>query len=107
MKNNAQVVSNEANAENNITRLIEKAAKKLAATAQRVYDNKGLMEYLNIGDKLLKKLRDEGLLGYSHYGDKYWYTQADVDKFLLRFHFNDFSSLSSLPASFVEGGMHG
>lgn len=56
MKNNAQVVSNEANAENNITRLIEKAAKKLAATAQRVYDNKGLMEYLNIGDKLLKKL---------------------------------------------------
>lgn len=100
----AQKIPNEANTENNITRLIEKVAKKLTTTAQHVYDNKGLMEYLNIGDKLLKKLRDEGLLGYSHYGDKYWYTQADVDKFLLRFHYNDFSSLSSLPASFMEGG---
>ncbi len=103
----AQKIPNEADAEKNITRLIEKAAKKLVATAQCVYDNKGMMEHLNIGDKLLKKLRDEGLLGYSHYGDKYWYTQADVDKFLLRFHYNDFSSLSSLPASFTEGGMHG
>jgi hypothetical protein len=107
MKKDAQTIPNEANAENNITRLIEKAAKKLAATAHHVYDNKGLMEYLNIGDKLLKKLRDEGLIGYSHLGDKYWYTQADVDKFLLRFHYNNFSSLSSLPASFMEGGMHG
>ena len=107
MKKDAQTIPNEANTENNITRLIEKAAKKLAATAHHVYDNKGLMEYLNIGDKLLKKLRDEGLIGYSHLGDKYWYTQTDVDKFLLRFHYNDFSSLSSLPASFMEGGMHG
>ena len=45
MKKDAQTIPNEANAENNITRLIEKAAKKLAATAHHVYDNKGLMEY--------------------------------------------------------------
>ena len=105
--NNTQIVSNKTSAEQEITCLIEKAAKELATKAQRVYDNKELMKHLNIGDKLLKKLRYEGLIGYSHLGDTYWYTQADVDKFLLRFHYNDFSSLSSLPASFVEGGMHG
>lgn len=107
MMNNTQIVSNKTSAEQEITCLIEKVAKELATTAQRVYGNKELMKHLNIGDKLLKKLRDEGLIGYSHLGDKYWYTQADVDKFLLRFHYKDFSSLSSLPASFVEGGMHG
>ena len=39
----------------------------------RLYDNKSLMEKLNIKDKYLKKLRDNGYLGYSREGDKYWY----------------------------------
>ena len=45
----------------------------------RLYDNKSLMEMLNIKDKYLKKLRDNGYLGYSREGDKYWHTQEDVD----------------------------
>lgn len=31
----------------------------------RVYDNKSIMALLNIKDKYLKKLRDNGYLGYS------------------------------------------
>lgn len=62
----------------------------------RVYDNKALMSLLNIKDKYLKKLRDNGYLGYSREGDKYWYTQEDVDKFLKRFHYNDFAGTGLL-----------
>ena len=67
------------------------------ATRQRIYDNKALMALLNIKDKYLKKLRDNGYLSYSREGDKYWYTQEDVDRFLQRFHFSDFTSHSDLP----------
>lgn len=66
----------------------------------KVYDNKSLMEHLRIGDKYLRKLRDYGYLGYTREGEKYWYTQEDVDKFLKRFHYKDFSTDSSLPMDF-------
>lgn len=52
----------------------------------RVYDNKALMSLLGVKDRYLKRLRDNGLLGYSRHGDKYWYTQTDVDRFLARCH---------------------
>lgn len=58
----------------------------------RVYDNKALMSLLGIKDRYLKRLRDNGLLGYSRHGDKYWYTQSDVDRFLARCHFAPFGS---------------
>ena len=64
---------------------------------QHIYDNKAIMALLNIKDKYLKKLRDNGYLGYSREGDKYWYTQEDIDRFLRRFHFSDFTSHSDLP----------
>ena len=64
---------------------------------QHIYDNKAIMSLLNIKDKYLKKLRDNGYLGYSREGDKYWYTQEDIDRFLRRFHFSDFTSHSDLP----------
>ncbi len=44
--------------------------------------NKEVKDILNIQDRLLKKYRDDGLLGYSQVGDKYWYTQDDIDNFL-------------------------
>ena len=56
----------------------------------RIYDNKALMTLLGVKDRYLKRLRDNGLLGYSHYGDKYWYTQADVDRFLSQCHYAPF-----------------
>lgn len=63
----------------------------------RVYDNKAIMTLLNIKDKYLKKLRDNGYLGYSREGDKYWYTQEDVDLFLRRFHYEPYASTGILP----------
>ena len=63
----------------------------------RVYDNKSIMALLNIKDKYLKKLRDNGYLGYSREGDKYWYTQEDVDLFLRRFHYEPYASAGILP----------
>lgn len=59
----------------------------------RVYDNQAIMELLNIKHKYLKMLRDKGFLGYSRCGDKYWYSQSDVDLFLSRFHYEAFASL--------------
>lgn len=44
--------------------------------------NKEVKDLLNIQDRLLKKYRDDGLLGYSQVGDKYWYSQTDIDNFL-------------------------
>lgn len=44
--------------------------------------NKEVKDLLNIQDRLLKKYRDDGLLGYSQVGDKFWYSQDDIDNFL-------------------------
>ncbi len=67
-------------------------------TPEKVYDNKALMTLLNIKDKYLKRLRDNGYLGYSRCGDKYWYSQSDVDLFLSRFHYKAFATIGELPS---------
>ncbi len=80
---------------NRILDLLENQHKRPTRTEKtdksRVYDNKALMALLNIKDKYLKKLRDNGHLSYSQCGEKYWYTQEDVDRFLSRFHYEAFS----------------
>lgn len=55
------------------------------------------MEILNVKTEYLKKLRDNGYISYSRHGDKYWYTQDDLDRFLKRFHYRDFASSNNLP----------
>ena len=52
------------------------------APLNKIYTNSEIKELLGIQDKLLKKYRDNGLLAYSQVGDKYWYTQSDIDQFL-------------------------
>lgn len=42
-----------------------------ACAEPRIYDNKALMALLGVKDRYLKRLRDNGLLGYSRHGDKY------------------------------------
>ena len=54
-----------------------------------IFNNKKIKDLLGINDKLLKKYRDNGLLGYSRVGDKYWYSQQDVEKFLSKTHIAD------------------
>ena len=58
---------------------------------ERIYDNKSLMALLGIKDRYLKRLRYNGFLGYSRHGDKYWYTQSDIDRFLARCHYAPFA----------------
>ncbi len=68
----------------------------------RIYNNKQVMELLHIKDEYLKKLRDNGFLGYSRHSDKYWYTQEDIDRFLRRFHFDDFAKSERLPNAYLH-----
>lgn len=84
---------------NKILSIIESRGKNVTKNilSQKVYDNKGLMELLNIKYRYLMMLRDKGYIGYSRCGDKYWYSQADVDLFLIRFHYDAFSTSSELP----------
>lgn len=48
----------------------------------RVYDTKGVCEYLNVGKSVIDKLRQTGELSYSKVGKTYLYTQKDVDQLL-------------------------
>lgn len=48
----------------------------------KIYTNKEICEVLGIKDKLLRKYRYKGSLSYSKCGDKYWYTQKDIDEFM-------------------------
>ena len=87
-----------------ILRTLQDSSSTLAGekSHQRLYDNKALMDLLHIKDKYLKKLRDNGYLGYSREGDKYWYSQKDVDDFLNRFHYDAFATNPLCPI--WEGG---
>ena len=66
------------------------SAKQLCT--RQLYSNKELMDLLQVKDRYLKKLRDNGYIGYSREGDKYWYTQDDVNKFLRKFHYEAFAT---------------
>ena len=55
-----------------------------------VYTTKELKEILGVGDKLIKKYRDEGYLGFSRHGDKYFYTSKDLEQFLALNHWDAF-----------------
>lgn len=63
-----------------------------ASNESRIYTNKELMKLLGVESRYLKNLRDYGYLSYSRHGDKFWYTQNDVDTFLRRFKYEAFAS---------------
>ena len=65
-----------------ITSLRDELKKIPLALDKRIYTSKDVKELLGIKDKLLKKYRDDGLLTYHQVGDKYWYTQSDIDDFI-------------------------
>ena len=84
--------------------LLEKILSKLDQQPNKklLYSNKEVMDMLGVKDKYMKKLRDNGYIGYSREGDKYWYTQDDIDKFLRHFHYEAFATNPNLPRQ--EGG---
>lgn len=57
-------------------------AKQTHQPAQRYYSNKELQKFLGVEDKLVRKYRDEGLLGYTKVKGKYLYSQKDITDFL-------------------------
>lgn len=50
--------------------------------AKPVYTDRDIMEMLHIDRKTLKKYRDEGLIGYTHPHDKYFYSHQDLMDFM-------------------------
>ena len=91
-----------------ILHLLEEPQKRSTSgsstsTGCPIYTNKELMKLLGVESRYLKNLRDNGYLSYSRHGDKYWYTQADVDTFLKSFKYEAFASRGSV--SFAEGGV--
>jgi phage pi2 protein 07 len=84
--------------------LLEKILSKLDQQPNKklLYSNKEAMDMLGVKDKYMKKLRDNGYIGYSREGDKYWYPQEDMDKFLRKFHYEPFATNPNLPRQ--EGG---
>lgn len=75
---------------NNLTK--EVMAMKSDLGVNVIYTNKTIKDVLGVQDKLLKKYRDDGLLAFHQVGDKYWYTQADVDQFLSSNRFEAYST---------------
>lgn len=57
----------------------------------KLYTNSQLKELLGVGDKLIKKYRDDGLLGYTQIGDKYWYSDTDIQQFLQSNYYTPFA----------------
>lgn len=53
-----------------------------------LYTNETLRELLQVEDKLIRKYRESGDLAYCQVGNKYWYTQADVEEFLSKNHYS-------------------
>ena len=79
-----------------------KASPVVVQPSMKVYNNKEVMELLGVKDKYLKKLRDNGYLGFSREGDKYWYTQKDVDCFLHSFHYEPKQIMDSLNYKYIH-----
>ena len=66
---------------------IESTLEHLNASGElRVYNNKEINTILDVNDKLLRRYRYDGKLSYSKVGDKYWYTQNDIDEFMVKHH---------------------
>ena len=69
-----------------LTKMKEDVHRLNSDSGLRIYNNKQVSELLNISEKVLCRYRFDGLLDYSRDGDKYWYTQDDIDNFLDRTH---------------------
>lgn len=55
-----------------------------------VLTNSEMKEVFDIGDKTLQKWRNEGELGFSRIGDKYYYSEDDIRQFLENHHYEAF-----------------
>ena len=52
----------------------------------KVYNKKEIYSVLGVNEKRLKRYRYDGKLPYTRVGDRYWYTQDDIDEFMAKHH---------------------
>ena len=66
---------------------IENCLERIDAPSELVvYNNKEINPVLGVNEKLLRRFRYDGKLSYTKVGDKYWYTQNDIDEFMVKHH---------------------
>ena len=61
----------------------------------KIYDNADLMRLLHVSRRTLATWREKGVIGYSQYSGKIYYSQDDVDAFLRNYKIKDFAYKSS------------
>ena len=59
---------------------------------RKLYTNKEMLSLLQVNTSTLRRYRDEGKLGYSKIGDKYFYSLDDLNRFLTTNHFEPFAN---------------
>ena len=70
---------------------VRELSKKSKITEKKIYTNNEIRELLGVQDKLIRKYRDDGKLAYHKEGDKFWYTQEDIDQFLSHNHYEAYA----------------
>lgn len=77
---------------NQILISIERLSKRfdeIKGSKSNIYTNEDIREILKVEDKLIRAYRDEGSLPYHRSGNKYWYTNDDIEQFLAKTHYNN------------------
>ena len=75
-----------------LTMEIKKLEQGMIGGNKTVYTNGDLLNLLQINISTLRKYRDEGIIGYSKVGNKYFYSSEDVNKFLRQSHYEPFAN---------------
>ena len=66
------------------------ALAKLAKVTLKFYNNESIMALLGVSERTLRKYREEGYLPYTKIGDKFFYSDEDIRRFLLSNHYDAF-----------------
>lgn len=69
-----------------LNKQVKELSKKSNIAEKEIYTNSEIRELLGVQDKLIRKYRDEGKLGFHKEGDKFWYTKKDILQFLSHNH---------------------
>ena len=62
---------------------------KESRSKPKIYTNEDIRKILKVEDKLIRAYREEGSLPYHRSGNKYWYTNDDIEQFLANTHYNN------------------
>ena len=74
-----------------LSKQVKELSEKSNVAEKGIYTNSEIRELLGVQDKLIRKYRDEGKLGFQKEGDKFWYTQEDIDQFLSHNHYEAYA----------------